>query len=92
MQRLNNRLSVIEKQIEISTDKGIRHFIGILHDGLYSISYNGTWKGQDCFKEKPLYENIPGLIDGSLEEYEAYKALYMVDPVDDLLIRIVSNE
>ena len=91
MQRLK-RLEAIEKQIQISTDKGTRHFIGILNDGLYSISYNGTYKGQDPFKEKPLYENIPGLIDGSLKEYEAYKALYMMDPVDDLLIKIVANE
>lgn len=89
MSNLNNRLTVIEKKIQISTTKGTRHFTGVEDDGVYNISYYGTYQGNDCFKEKPLIEDIPDLEEGSLKEYEAYQALYMVD-ADDLLIKIVS--
>ena len=90
---MKKRLEKLEKQISVNTQKGIRHFIGILdYENNYSVSYIGTWKGTDHFKEKPFLENVPGLIDGSLEEYQAYKKLWMTAPVDDLLIKVVSNE
>ena len=91
MQQLK-RLEAIEKQISVNTQKGKRNFIGILHEGLYSISYIGTWNSTEHFKEKPFFEKIPGLIDGSPGEYEIYKKRWMTGPVDDLLIKVVSNE
>ena len=86
MQRMNNRLTAIQKKI--STTNNTRFFTAIENDGIYSVTFNGTFRGIPDLKSKPLIEDIPDLKGASESQYNVYKAMYMQD-CEELLIHIV---